>query len=600
MSTARHKSAIRLAGVVLCGLMLYTAHVPADEELQERIDQAAELNVTAPWRESQILLDALKPDLHRATPEQRAQISLLEARNLALSGRYEATIGMLAPVRESDLDPVLRLRAFRLSANAAFNGWDFERGFRFLHQGLELAPQVEEPAPKVKLLSLTAFYHNQAGEGEQALEYANDALSAARDSGDARLECIARRELAQAKLHANRQGESLAAHREALAACKAAGDPVQTGILMTSLADILVEHDRPGDALPLIREGMDILEKSGFRDGVLSARYYLAKAYFAEGRMAEAEEILGPLVEEFEDLEYWKEAAASHDILSRIAESRPNYQEALRHQRQAESTRRKFLDRDRSMRLASLQVAFDTLRKEQQIALLSERNRVLELQEQSQRQRRYLAFGGAAAMTVIGLLLLLLLLRTRSDRHHLLWLSQHDGLTGLRNHGSFFRRANKALAVTQRSGTLFTLVVADIDFFKAINDEHGHVTGDAVLREMGAALREVFEPQGIIGRIGGEEFAIALPGIGRDWARELIHELNDRLRPVHENGSEIKVTLSYGLAEASESTSVEKLRLFADQALYEAKGRGRNQIVDAAEVLDDPTLQLRRRADDPK
>lgn len=580
--------------------MLYAAHVRADEELQERIDRAAELNVTAPWRESQILLDAIKPDLHRATPGQRAQVSLLEARNLALSGRYEATISMLAPVRESDLDPVLRLRAFRLSANAAFNGWDFERGFRFLHRGLELAPQVEEPAPKVKLFSLTAFYHNQAGEGERALEYANDALSIAQDSGDARLECIALREFAQAHLHTDRQDESLAVHREALATCKAAGDPVQTGISMTSLADVLLEHDIPGDALPLIREGMEILEKSGFRDGVLSARYYLAKAHFAQGRMLEAEEILGPLVEEFEDLEYWKEAADSHEILSRIAESRRNYQEALRHQREAEATRKKFLDRDRSMRLASLQVAFDTLRKEQQIALLSERNRVLELQEQSQRQRRYLAFGGAAAMSVIGLLLLALLLRTRSDRRHLLWLSQHDGLTGLSNHGSFFRRANEALAVTQKSGTFFTLVVADIDFFKAINDKHGHVVGDAVLREMGAVFREVFEPQGIIGRIGGEEFAIALPGVDRSRARELIHELNNRLRPVRENGSEVTITLSFGLAEASESSSVEKLRLYADQALYEAKGRGRNQIVDAAEVIDDPALRLGRRADDPR
>ncbi len=253
------------------------------------------------------------------------------------------------------------------------------------------------------------------------------------------------------------------------------------------------------------------------------------------------------------------------------------------------------------MWLAYLQVDFDLRRKEQQIDLLQEQYRVLELQQESQRQRRYLAFGGVAATTVIMLLLLLLLARTRSDRRHLLWLSQHDGLTGLRNHSSFFRRANEALAVCRHTDQPFTLVVADIDLFKQINDEHGHDLGDRVLREIGELLRSVFWPQGIVGRIGGEEFGMALPGMERDQARDLIDEFNARLSPLTEEGAVIDLTMSYGIAETQEEISVERLRRYGDQALYEAKRRGRNCVVDAAEITDEAAVQIpmNRRADDP-
>lgn len=253
------------------------------------------------------------------------------------------------------------------------------------------------------------------------------------------------------------------------------------------------------------------------------------------------------------------------------------------------------------MRVAYLQVELDTKQKEQQIELLRERNQVLELQEETARQRQILTFGGLGAVSVIGLLLVMLLIRTRSDRRHLLWLSQHDGLTGLRNHSSFFRRANEALAVCRHTGQPFTLVVADIDFFKQINDEYGHDMGDRVLREIGELLRSVFWPQGIVGRIGGEEFGMALPGMERDQARDLIDEFNARLSPLTEEGAVIELTLSYGIAETQDEISVERLRRFGDQALYEAKRRGRNCIVDAAEVTDEAAVQIpmNRRADDP-
>ncbi len=583
-----------------CCLLLGQWAWSAVGDLEARIQEAEKLNLTAPREESGVLIDELGSELEQASPEQRARIIFLQARNMALAGDYQRGLDLLEPLYEQDLHPNMRLKILRLSANIALQQDHFEQAYRFLRQGLDLLPRADAPGPKTNLLASLAYFYGSAGEGEKAIEYGNQALSVARSSDDPRNECVALHDLSVAQERAGRIEAALESRRQALEVCESARDPVHVGASMVSLGKLLFELHGDEEAIRQIRSGIERLEESGYRDGILWGRLALAEILEEKGETAEAEALVRPLVDEFGKLEYWANVSDSHRLLMKIAESRGEYRQALEHKKAEESASNRVLDRERAMRVAYLQVELDTRQKEQQIELLREQNQVLELRDESQRQRRYLTLGGATAMTVIGLLLLLLLLRTRSDRRHLLWLSQHDGLTGLRNHGSFFRRANEALDVTQKADALFTLVVADIDYFKAINDKYGHIAGDAVLRDIGRLLREVFEPQGIVGRIGGEEFAIALPGNDRERARELIQEMNERLNPVHDNGGDIDITLSYGLAEASENATVEVLRLYADRALYEAKRRGRNRIVDAAEITDDPELQPKRRADDAK
>lgn len=592
----------RIASAILAVCLLPAASWAQDPgDLQARIDRAAELNVTAPWRESQKILEELKSELDRATPRQRAQVTLLLARNKALAGDYERAIEQLEPLRRDDAYPELRLSAYRLSANAALNRDRFEEGYRYLRQGLDLMPEVQAVEPKVNLLSLAAYFFGMAGEPGRAIEYATQTVDLAESSGDARLRCIALADLSLALERSGRIREALDIRQRGRDLCEAAGDPVQLATSTVALGDLLVDRGRVSEGLAVIREGLKMTAESGYQDGVLNGRLTLARALVESGQLDRAQALLESLVSRFVELEFWRNLNDSHELLARIAEERGDYRTALEHHRAGEKAGNRLLDRERAMRVAYLQVEFDMRRKEQQIELLREQNRVLELRQESQRQRRYLAFGGIAATSVIGLLLLLLLVRTRSDRRHLLWLSQHDGLTDLRNHTSFFRRANEALGVCCNQGQPFTLVVADIDYFKEINDEHGHDVGDRVLREIGDLFRSVFWPQGIVGRIGGEEFSVALPGVDREQAVELIEAFNERLRPVKEDGTVIELTMSYGVVETYDEISVERLRRFGDRALYEAKRRGRNRIVDAAEVTEEAAVQvpMNRRADDP-
>jgi len=589
------------AAIGLC-LFAVSLHADEDGDLQARIDRAARLNVTASLEESQAALDALKPYMDQATPRQRDRVTLLRARNQVIAGNYDEAIGMVRPLREGGADPDIKLDAFRLSANAALNRDHFEDGYRFLRAGLNLLPEVDDPVPKVRLLAVAQWFFGMAGEPGKAIEYSTRALKLAQESGDPRMNCIALGELSQAQQNDGNLAAATAFRRQAMEACEAAFDPIMIAVSYSALGDLLVQQGHVDDGLEAVREGLERNEAAGYLDGVLNSRLSLGSALLAKGQPDKAKAILEPLAGQFEKLEFWRNVREAHQLLERIAEGRGDYRAALAHQHAADNADRKLLGQQRSRRVAYLQTEFDISAKEQQIELLREKNEVLGLTDKARRQQQLLSYGGLAAVSVIGVLLFLLLMRSRSDRRYLLWLSQHDGLTGLRNHSSFFRQANEALVASRGAGQPFSLVVADIDYFKIINDQHGHVVGDSVLRQVGRTLREVFGPVGIVGRIGGEEFAMALPGIRRERARELITELRERLHPVYENGALVPLTMSYGVMEVGDSKSTEFMRRFADEALYEAKRRGRDRIVDAADISSEAArhMPLNRRADDPR
>jgi diguanylate cyclase (GGDEF)-like protein len=159
-----------------------------------------------------------------------------------------------------------------------------------------------------------------------------------------------------------------------------------------------------------------------------------------------------------------------------------------------------------------------------------------------------------------------------------------DELTGLANSRRFRELAEKETERAERFGHQLSLVVLDIDDFKQVNDSHGHLQGDEVLRVVGRILRE--ESRGIDepARYGGEEFVVALPETGREGALELAERVRTRLERTPVGGidgaDDISVTASLGVATLPDAaTDTRELIAVADAALYEAKRAGKNRTV---------------------
>lgn len=172
--------------------------------------------------------------------------------------------------------------------------------------------------------------------------------------------------------------------------------------------------------------------------------------------------------------------------------------------------------------------------------------------------------------------------RLRAERLRLLRsLMTRDSMTGLYNHSTTTEMITKALAQAHRDNTQHVMAMIDIDHFKTVNDTYGHLAGDQVIITLARLLKTRLRTSDIIGRYGGEEFAVLLKNIDETKACELIDALRSDFEQVdfHAGNAHFRCTFSAGISSFPEHPSTEALRLSADQALYHAKHQGRNQVV---------------------
>lgn len=154
-----------------------------------------------------------------------------------------------------------------------------------------------------------------------------------------------------------------------------------------------------------------------------------------------------------------------------------------------------------------------------------------------------------------------------------------DPLTGLPNRREFNDRLEERMSAWKRRGEVFSLLLLDVDHFKALNDKHGHPAGDQVLASIGRTLRGAVRREDAVARYGGEEFAILLPNTSLEQAVHVAEKVRDAVARgvVEHNHQKLAVTISGGLAVIETEDTAELLIQKADAALYVAKASGRNR-----------------------
>ena len=193
------------------------------------------------------------------------------------------------------------------------------------------------------------------------------------------------------------------------------------------------------------------------------------------------------------------------------------------------------------------------------------------------------AFAAAHSALALVVALPLVIVLQRSLRHaSLAAAARTDAKTGLLNAGAWQREA--AVEVTRaRAQSPLALAIADIDHFKAVNDTHGHLAGDAVLAAVSAAMRDLLRDCDLCGRFGGEEFALLLPRTTAAQALEITERIRQGISQLaipRDGGAAIRVTISVGVAVPSQARrTLDDLLAAADHALYQAKRSGRDRVV---------------------
>jgi diguanylate cyclase (GGDEF)-like protein len=160
-----------------------------------------------------------------------------------------------------------------------------------------------------------------------------------------------------------------------------------------------------------------------------------------------------------------------------------------------------------------------------------------------------------------------------------------DPMLGIWNRGAIMRILTIEAIRCDKIGAPISLIVADLDYFKKINDTYGHPAGDTVLVNVASKLRNCIRPQEALGRYGGEEFLIVLPGASHSTAMSVAERMRKEVQatPVVVNGVTLNLTISAGVActDIFSSATTEELINHADMALYAAKDAGRNRVMQA-------------------
>lgn len=185
---------------------------------------------------------------------------------------------------------------------------------------------------------------------------------------------------------------------------------------------------------------------------------------------------------------------------------------------------------------------------------------------------------GAMLLMANGLVMLLIIVRDAMAEMSA--RSETDTLSGLLNRRGFEERADRLLTTTLRAALPGAMVVADLDHFKAVNDTYGHEAGDRVIMAFAEMLRATADERAVAGRLGGEEFAVFIPGANPATARLYAEGVRAGFSglPIAGLGPDLRVSASFGVAQLRAGDSLSDLLRRSDAALYEAKKSGRDRV----------------------
>lgn len=560
------------------------ADTPTEREVREVLDHARDISYKEHWRDAQAILDKLAPHVEGFSRSAFVDFHLLEARHLTLADQQREALDRASMLLELELDPGERLRVLQFSANVAVLLRDYETAFDHLIAAIELGDRVDDPAKTMSTYNMAAYMFGKVGEIERAVEYGRMAIDIAVEHGEPNDECVARQRIAPVYKWADQFERSETEYRAAIRVCRSIGNELFRGVLEHGLADLLREQGRLEEARELAESSIAALENAVYPLGEFEARLVLAQTLVDLGEQPTLQRhTLADLADYFHDNGFWDQLTTLEALRARLAIKAGDREAALHHLALQEEAREIFLSRDRVMRLAYLEVVFDTRIKEQQIALLEERARLAQLEAETATQQRR---DRTTILVLSGFVLVLLgvvLLVTLRGRRHFRALSRRDHLTGLSNQRWFQERAAWLITRAQREHQGVHLIMTDIDHFKGINDEHGHLKGDEVLGQVARRLIESFGEEAFLGRVGGEEFAVLME---TGDINEVIGAI-ERFRSTPSGAvraGDPAVTLSFGVAPMHPDDSIDALRQRADRALYQAKQAGRDRYVVSDEV----------------
>ncbi|WP_139381606.1 sensor domain-containing diguanylate cyclase [Pseudoxanthomonas indica] len=566
----------RQAGGLLA-LLLLACNCLAAPAVSELLEQAETLRSSDPAR-FDALLTQVSQRKQELSSAQGQQLAYLQAYRLAFAGDYDNAIPRLKNLIADSPDSDTRFRAGALLVNIYTKSRQFADGLRQLGDTLVHIDQVHNSDIRTHGLIEAAYIHNEVGQYRLGLHYAERLLAAELPP---RTRCFAEYLRYDAMQNLAVLPTSDAPMEEAIRTCESIGEVVLVNYVRTTLARKWVAERKRDAAIVLLQRHLPEVERARYPFLTVQFKSLLGELMFEKGDMAAADSYASETVALSSAVGNTYALVSAYRTLYQVAERRRDDETALVYYRRYAEADKAYLNEVKARELAYQIVRQETLEKSQQIQRLDSQNQLLQL------QRKLELKSGQNTRLIIVLLVLLLAsiafwaYRTKRTQISFKRLAETDALTGACNRSHFTQRAERLLAQAGRTGEEVALVMFDLDHFKNINDRHGHAAGDWVLRRVVELGRGLSRKVDLIGRLGGEEFAMLIYACDLPSATRVADECRARIAALdsRETGHVFTATASFGIASTAQGgLELARLMSLADRMLYRAKHEGRNRI----------------------
>ena len=560
---------------------------------QKALELEAQLNTVKDQRSRIDILNELAWTIH-LNNQEKAHGLAEQAYELASSSEFEKA-------------PYLLGLAGSLRCLAALNNdaGNYDTALTQSLRALEILEGIQGGKPEINIMILDvlgtiSWTYRSFGDYGAAVEFAMKALKAAQALGDRQHESGMLNILSVIYAESNDLNEALEIGQKVIQSCRELGHVRGESIALNNLALTYLELGNGTKALEACRESLRLAREYEIEAVVVTALSTMGEVYLGIKDFVNAEDYLlqalalsrqhhkGP--DEFEcqlnlgkvyQFQQKDGAALSafqsalslshasndrrgefqcHQLLSEVYEKRREFEAALQHFKQFHELKETVFNENTAKRLAGLRVIHqvETAKRDAEINYL----KTIELKKKIEEQKN-------AQETLEKLVAL-------------------DPLTGLLNRREFLLLGDREVEHALQIKQALTAVVFDLDHFKQINDAYGHAIGDQVLIHVAKTVSETMRQGEIIGRYGGDEFALLLPGSNSAHAQQIAERLREKMAnaTIATPKGDLSLTLSLGIAELRETHSahLDTLLEFADQAMYAAKRAGRNQVVVYADM----------------
>ena len=533
------------------------------------------------------LLEQLHERSGQLTPAQRWRLRELDAWQLSFEGDLGKADSIFRDIIDHSGDPSVSALAMAWLIEDKFNNHRYVEAYTLANTLMADLPRIADPMVRRIVLGrvIDVLNSSTVGQYDLALSYARQMQASFPSPAG---QCSASVHETQTLLFEGKLPSNSPMFQHPIDLCVAADQPLLVDLIRGEQASHMVDEGHARRAIAYVHRMAPEIQKTHYPEYIAGLSLILAQAYQSLGDNVRAQRLaLASLATPGTSNAKWL-AQNAYEVLYKAEKKAGHDAAALAYYEKYVSLEKAALDDAKARELAYQMVRQQVLSKKLKLDALTKQNRILQLRQALANQAQKTSRLYIALLLVVIAFITLAMLWLRRSQLRFRRMARHDGLTGAFNREHFFEQAERTLRRLHKGKVGVCLAVLDMDFFKQINDAHGHAVGEEVLRCTAAIVRQELRASDVFGRLGGEEFGILMPACSREQGVEIAGRIRRALAATPmmlESQLMITATASFGLACCADSDcTLRQLLIRADAALYRAKDGGRNQVAVDADV----------------